>query len=378
MRLLLCVVMFSFLLYVWVAIPPSGGLVWERLFSEEPLDETKLRSELSRLLLQVNTTPDLSIKNKTVGEIYRYVQELRKQVPVNPHNFNYVINPRNVCEGVDVFIISYVHSAPSHYKRRSAIRETWGDPRNFDEFVFRLVFLVGRPTDGNVQEALLMESDRYGDIVQEDFIDSYRNLTYKGIMGLKWVSQFCRRAAFILKTDDDIFVNIFNVASHLQGLEKREGRVTKLLLCLVWYRMKVVRDPKSKWYLSRAEFKEDYFPTYCSGSAFMMSTDVAEQMYHASMETPFFWVDDFYVTGLLAKKVGVKHRKFNSVYTLGVSTFLDKFTEDSKWRTLTFGHVHNLNHMVRVWKKVVADRRPSSRNGSVLHSDASSIGRFFH
>ncbi|KAK2152759.1 hypothetical protein LSH36_320g07016 [Paralvinella palmiformis] len=353
-------------------------MVWDRLFAEEPLDETKLRIELSRLLLQVNTTPDMSLKNKTVEEIYKYVQELRKQVPVNPHNFNYIINPRNVCDGIDVFIISYIHSAPTHYKRRTAIRETWGDPRNFDSFVFRLVFLIGKSTDKNVQEALLMESDRYGDVVQEDFTDSYRNLTYKGIMGLKWVTRYCRHAAFILKTDDDIFVNIFNVASHLQGLQKREGQVSNLLLCLVWYRMKVVRDPKSKWYLSRSEFRDDYFPTYCSGSAFMMSTDVAAEMYRVSAETAFFWVDDFYITGLLAKKVGVKHVKFNSVYALGPSTFLDKFTEESKWRTLTFGHVHNLNHMSRVWKKVLADRRPLLHAGSNKHNNESSMARYFH
>lgn len=55
---------------------------------------------------------------------------------------------------------------------------------------------------------------RYGDIVQEDFVDSYRNLTHKAIMALRWVSQNCQNAKLILKADDDIFINIFKLVGH--------------------------------------------------------------------------------------------------------------------------------------------------------------------
>ena len=40
------------------------------------------------------------------------------------------------------------------------------------------------------------------------FQDSYHNLTLKTVMGLKWMSIFCPHAKFILKTDDDIYVNV--------------------------------------------------------------------------------------------------------------------------------------------------------------------------
>ena len=140
---------------------------------------------------------------------------------------------------------------------------------------------------------------------------------------------------------------------------------SRLLLCLVWYHMKVVRDPKSKWYIPRSEFPEDFFPTYCSGSAFVFTPDVARDMYNASLHTPFFWVDDFYVTGLLAKNVGVQHTKFNSVYVLGPSVFLERFTEENKWRTLVFGHVHNLNHVFHVWKMILRDRDQNGGQRSI-------------
>ena len=38
--------------------------------------------------------------------------------------------------------------------------------------------------------------------------DTYHNLTLKTVMGLKWTSIFCPQARFVMKTDDDIFVNL--------------------------------------------------------------------------------------------------------------------------------------------------------------------------
>ena len=49
--------------------------------------------------------------------------------------------------------------------------------------------------------------------------------------------------------------------------------------------------------MSEEEFKDKYYPTYCSGSAYTMSTDVAIAMHNISYNVPFFWVDDFYITG---------------------------------------------------------------------------------
>ena len=337
----------------------SGSSPWRHVLREIQtygLNETKLRTELGKLTVELNMT--YNAQNKSLLELYRVVQAMRDKVPVNPHNYELVLNPaKQVCND-DLFLLVYVHTAPAHYKRRAAIRDSWGNTHNIQDLNIKVVFLLGRSTDQALDEAIAFESDMYGDIVQEAFIDSYRNLTYKAIMGLKWVSFHCLTAKFVLKVDDDIFVNMFNVINHLQTLQKYEEsqHVQGLLLCLVWYRMKVVRDPKSKWYLSKSEFAHDYFPTYCSGSAFVMTTDVIKSMYNASQFTPFFWVDDFYVTGLLAQKVGVVHKKFNSVYSLGPSTFMDKFSDETKWRTYTFGHVHSLNNMITVWRKVVDDR----------------------
>ena len=215
---------------------------------------------------------------------------------------------------------------------------------------------MGSSNNASIQEAIALESDLYGDILQEDFIDSYRNLTYKAIMGLKWTSKHCPNARYVLKTDDDIFVNIFNVINHLQGLDRLGPSLNRTILCLVWSRMKVVREPTSKWYIPKSEFWPDYFPHYCSGSAFIYTGDLAGDLYQSSLHTPFFWVDDYYVTGLLASNVGATLMKLNPLYALSPKQFLERFTANNTWHTLTFGHVHDLNWWLQIWNNVLKER----------------------
>jgi len=282
----------------------------------------------------------------------------------NPHPFNYIINSPNVCAGdQEIYVIAYVHTAPDHYKRRVVIRQTWGDASYYDVGI-RVVFVMGAADNASydVQRALEFEAAQYGDIVQEDFLDTYRNLTYKGVAALRWIARYCARARYVLKTDDDIFVNAFNLLRHLARLD-RVG-VTRapgaapvppngLLLCLVWYTMKVMRT--GKWKVSKEEWPEDSYPTYCSGSAFIMTTDVAVAMHRASYDVPFFWVDDFYITGLLPLKLGpsvVRHSQFISSYVLNGRQLEEKFT-GPQWYQYVFSHVHNLNAIQAVWKTVV-------------------------
>ncbi|KAK2152321.1 hypothetical protein LSH36_333g00014 [Paralvinella palmiformis] len=270
----------------------------------------------------------------------------------NPHPFRYIINTQAVCRDNDIFLIVYVHTAPDHYKRRMVIRQTWGRS-NYYHLKVRVVFIMGYTYNKNeTQQALLFEAEQYHDLVQEDFADTYKNLTYKGIAGLKWISNYCPRAKFVLKTDDDIFVNMFTLLRHLASLDRMGVDNKGILLCLVWYRMTVMRT--GKWKVSVDQWKDNYYPTYCSGSAFTMTMDVALAMYNVSYHVPFFWVDDFYITGLLPLKLGgkVKHKQFMSTYVLDGRKLEEKFTSH-QWFTYIFSHVHDLNAIQSVWERVV-------------------------
>ena len=327
----------------------SDGLKQTHHHSNQSLEEfrknmTLLKVNMSGIMERIHEV------NKSKGVVMHKFHK-HQNVP-NPHDFEYLLNVETMCSNKDVFLIIYVHTAPAHYKRRMVIRQTWGNPKYFPDVVIRLVFVMGRVEgDKNAQDALVFEHEQYRDIVQEDFLDSYKNLTYKGIAALKWISTYCSHAKFVLKTDDDIFVNMFTMLRHLQTQYHLNAHNHGLMMCLVWSRMKVMRE--GKWKISKDEFKEDYYPTYCSGSAFAMTTDTALRLHEVSYHVPFFWVDDFYVTGLLPIKAGnITHKQLMSTFVLDGRKLEDKFT-GPQWFTYIFSHVHDLNLIQSVWDRLV-------------------------
>ncbi|ESN94126.1 hypothetical protein HELRODRAFT_123616, partial [Helobdella robusta] len=198
--------------------------------------------------------------------------------------------------------IVYVHTAPDNYKKRLLIRETWGNSI-YHIHPIKVLFFIGLPKSPNenatinMQSAIDLESDTYGDIIQEDYTDDYHNLTYKGVGAMKWVSEHCSHARFIIKIDDDVMMNIFLLFHYLDS----RNITSSTIVCFVWDSMPVMRE--SKWKVEVEDYPDDLYPRYCSGSAFIVTSDLAQKLYNTSHYVPFFWVDDVYLTGFIPKKL---------------------------------------------------------------------------
>ena len=81
-------------------------------------------------------------------------------------------------------------------------------------------------------------------MVIESFQDSYHNLTLKTTFLLKWLSHRCPRAKFILKVDDDVFINTENLWTAIQTTKlmsarkgPREGRRKNINRTQEWKRI---------------------------------------------------------------------------------------------------------------------------------------------
>ncbi|XP_023337865.1 beta-1,3-galactosyltransferase 2 isoform X2 [Eurytemora carolleeae] len=131
---------------------------------------------------------------------------------INIKNFRFLIN-QDICNISQIEMVTIVASAVENTKARNIIRETWGKPE-IPGVNARLVFLLGMPSKLEKQKCVVAEALQYEDIIQGDYLDTYRNLSYKNIMGNLWVSQFCEQAEFVIKTDDDMFVDLYAVYFH--------------------------------------------------------------------------------------------------------------------------------------------------------------------
>ncbi|XP_070387553.1 beta-1,3-galactosyltransferase 5-like isoform X2 [Dermacentor albipictus] len=222
---------------------------------------------------------------------------------VDRRDFAFVLDSSRCRSHRDLFLAVFVHSAPAHFGRRRAIRETWGNASALAAATARamaLVFLVGQAA--GLEGALRAESAAHGDLVMGNFVDSYHNLTYKHVMGLKWVASRCGQARYVLKTDDDVFMDLFQVSAQLEPRAP-----ARLLMCGLIRRPYVKRSQRSKWRVSFREYRPHRYPPYCSGWAIFMSPDVVRELYRASADVPYFWVDDVLVTGILAQRLGIEH-----------------------------------------------------------------------
>ena len=78
---------------------------------------------------------------------------------------------------------------------------------------FKFLFeIAGSTSDTKLQKSIEDENQKFGDIIQGDFVDTYHNLSYKAIMGNLWAAEFCEQAEFVVKADDDIFIDLYEVS----------------------------------------------------------------------------------------------------------------------------------------------------------------------
>ncbi|KAF6201314.1 hypothetical protein GE061_005762 [Apolygus lucorum] len=196
-----------------------------------------------------------------------------------------------------MMVVAAVHSAPLHFENRQIIRSTWGT-------AIKVVFMLGESNSSKVTSQLDLEIKEYGDVVQGSFLDTYRNLTYKHAMALKWTTYYCPGARYMLKTDDDVFVNTAGLQKLIwKDLSPLGAR--RLILCDIVEHGLVHRTFRSKWRVSPSEYPNRYYPPYCTGWAVLYSPDVVFKLYLEAQQTPYFWIDDVHFTGTLASMINI-------------------------------------------------------------------------
>ncbi|XP_018413612.1 PREDICTED: beta-1,3-galactosyltransferase 4 [Nanorana parkeri] len=218
-------------------------------------------------------------------------------IPVPP----FLLSPANACSPPPLLLI-LVSSAPSHRDRRDGIRQTWGSLSSATASSSLTLFVLAVPDKAEERSALVHEAVTHGDIIQANFTDSYRNLTIKTLTGLAWAVQKCQGARFVLKTDDDVFVNTLALSSFLkdqQGL-RYLGRVH-------WH-VAPLRDPENRHYTARELYTGSHFPPYCSGTGYILSHGAVGHLLQEAGNGPWPSLEDVYI-GILAKQAGIAPRQ---------------------------------------------------------------------
>lgn len=208
----------------------------------------------------------------------------------------FLITNRSCAQHYDLLMI--ISSAPANLKRRNIIRNTWAFEKAFKPR-WTTAFLVAQTRDQTLSNSLLSEDETYGDLVRANYYDHYWNQTRKIQMGFEWAITYCS-FSFLLKLDDDVFVNVPKVLLFL-----REPTTPKEKLYMGNHYTNNLPHRKGKWMVTYEEYSDTKYPDFCPGFGYILSHDVVTSFVDTFPSFPFFRLDDVYV-GMLASRNGVK------------------------------------------------------------------------
>lgn len=220
-------------------------------------------------------------------------------------NSPHLITPNVSKCDTDVFLLCVVYTALSHSYERGLIRTTWANVTEHEGIKIKTFFILGTQYNNSefIQLSIDEESKKHHDILQFDFLDTYYNLSNKMLSAIKWKRKNCPNIQYILKVDDDVFVNVPALVNIFHRPIDFKG-----FYCSVSPRSKVQR--KGKYAVTYEEYANEYYPPYCTGPAYLLSNEWLDVLYEESLYSKPYPLDDVFFTGLIAEKVGIPHTAF--------------------------------------------------------------------
>ena len=149
------------------------------------------------------------------GPVYNDVTLLRYPLTISPCQNGNVSVKQN-----SVFIA--VISAPGNFDKRNTIRRTWRnhlkiDYHNSSMRLAGFAFILGLTDHNETQMKIKEEATTYGDVIQIEMADFYRNLSLKVAGLFNWLYKYCHhKTDFLFKVDDDVYVNVRNLVQFVQ------------------------------------------------------------------------------------------------------------------------------------------------------------------
>ncbi|XP_034047922.1 N-acetyllactosaminide beta-1,3-N-acetylglucosaminyltransferase 2-like [Thalassophryne amazonica] len=262
-----------------------------------------------------------------------------------------------------------VKSQVGNFENRQAIRETWGrsglvkGELSRKGTVVHTLFLLGRQDSStgphpDLKNLLALENEKYGDILQWDFRDTFFNLTLKDLLFWRWLQRYCPNAIFIFKGDDDVFVRTDAVLDYLhkqweEHILWREytndtAALTDLFVGDVISNAMPNREPTTKYYIPESFYKGAY-PPYAGGGGVIYSGKLALRLLEVSNRVRLFPIDDVYL-GMCLHRLGLSPSHHPGFLTFDLPE--SERENPCAYRAVLLVHRRSPKEMLTLWKQL--------------------------
>ncbi|XP_072309814.1 N-acetyllactosaminide beta-1,3-N-acetylglucosaminyltransferase 2 [Eucyclogobius newberryi] len=283
--------------------------------------------------------------------------------------YPYIINQPGLCYSNETLdsplLLMAIKSQLGNFENRQAIRETWGRSGHVSgEFnvkggLVRTVFLLGKQEskpNSKLHVLLDNESRKYGDILLWDFKDTFFNLTLKDVLFWRWFEQYCPKAIFVFKGDDDVFVRTDALVDYLNKQWEEHSlwlhytnetdKGMDLFMGEVINYASPNRDPSTKYFIPQS-FYQGAYPAYAGGGGVVYSGSLALRLKHVSEQVSLFPIDDVYL-GMCLRKLGVAPSHHPGFLTFDLP-FMQR-GNPCAYKSVLLVHRRNPREMIALWK----------------------------
>ncbi|CAB3400762.1 unnamed protein product [Caenorhabditis bovis] len=188
--------------------------------------------------------------------------------------------------------ILVIRSGPGSLDYRSFIRNTW---KSHVESLLPVIFVCATSKNDTLQ----IEAEKYNDILQFNFEDSYHNLSWKMMAIYGFVLEQLPSVEQIVVTNDDTIVNVTALE---QVLHFHEGPV---MLGKVSRGYPRIFLPWLTWHVPSDMYPHLCYPLFVQGSSFVLSKEGAKLLVKNVCKVPLIHLDDVFM-GVLANCAGLK------------------------------------------------------------------------
>ena len=280
---------------------------------QHQVGDTAVKNREPEEFIIPGVNPQRMVKEKRFVMMNGKRKEIMNYYPIintgeTNRTFEIILNP-NTCFSRNLTLVMCVEISRDNFKGRQTIRQTWGSYGTVKDGPVALVFFLGaaKPEeDPDVQTEIEEEFKQFNDIVMSSFIDDYKNLTLKSLSIIRWVTEFCESSEYILKADDDVFINV----PFLEYVLKNISRHLDNKPFIVGTRLDGIRPNRHmnhKWYVSSQEFRGNYYPPYVNGGGgYAMTSTAAVKIHEIASFVPFISMEDIFITGLCSRRASIK------------------------------------------------------------------------
>ena len=192
---------------------------------------------------------------------------------------------------IQILLVVLIVSEPENANVRDIIRSTWLNETKHRAQWMRYAFVVGNCKHPSEQLNIHREHQRHKDLVAGDFQNSCRNSTLKTLTALKWATTQCSSAKYIMKTEEDVYLNLpvvlNTILDHEQVLETS----------VIGHCLKDARQTRfmERYRITIPDKTSQVNTSYCTGPGYIMTQQIAREIYTKSNKIPKIYPEDIYI-----------------------------------------------------------------------------------